>query len=92
MLNPPNLGEIYENMNTNPRNSLTMLIKNGMNKQQKKFTYNIVKKLIFFFYSLQMLEKSAKISKQIQEFYFRRLTNNSQADYNVFGIIISYYL
>jgi len=49
MLNPPNFGEIYENMNTNPRNSLTMLIKNGMNKQQKKFIYNIVIKLIVFF-------------------------------------------
>lgn len=71
MLNPPNLGEINENMNKNPRNSLIMLIKNGTNKKQKKITYNIVKKLNVFFYSLQMM---AKISKQIQEFYFRRLT------------------
>ena len=58
-------------MNKNPRNSLIMLIKNGTNKKQKKITYNIVKKLNVFFYSLQMM---AKISKQIQEFYFRRLT------------------
>ena len=49
MLNPPNLGEINENMNKNPRNSLIMLIKNGTNKKQKKITYNIVKKLNVFF-------------------------------------------
>ena len=43
MLNPPNLGEINENMNKNPRNSLIMLIKNGTNKKQKKLHTTLLK-------------------------------------------------